>query len=61
MLVFVRYAKERITDLKISPDGKILASGSYDGAIYIHELPSLKILLRPFRKHAGGITHLDFS
>ncbi|EGR30612.1 hypothetical protein IMG5_127930 [Ichthyophthirius multifiliis] len=56
-----RNAREYISDIKISPDNKLIAAGSYDSQIYIYEIPTLKLVMRPLRKHTGRVTHLDFS
>ncbi|EGR31701.1 hypothetical protein IMG5_103450 [Ichthyophthirius multifiliis] len=57
----VRSAKEWISDVKFSPDGTTLAAGSHDNAIYIHNIPDLKLKVKPLRKHSSYITHIDFS
>ena len=41
-LRIIRDSLEEISDLKISPNGKILAVGSHDNMIYVYELPSFK-------------------
>lgn len=54
-------SKEEISDIKFSPDGKTLAIGSHDGAIYCYRLPDFGPKFKPLAKHSSYITHIDFS
>ena len=67
------HAHEWISDVKFSPNGKVLAVGSHDNSIYIYKVDSffdkedegllVFKLDRPkvFNKHSSYITHFDFS
>lgn len=57
----IRDSIEEISDIKVSPNNKLLAIGSHDNCIYIYDLPSFKLKYKPFSKHSSFITHLDFS
>ncbi len=50
----------RITCLKISADGKTLASGGKDGTVKLWVIPSGDLLYE-LKSHRGSITDLDFS
>ena len=52
--------KEWVSDLKFSPNGKFLAIGSHDNAIYIYTVPELKPKFK-MNKHSSYITHLDWA
>lgn len=56
----VEHPKEMISTAVLSPDGKWLASGSYDARIDLWEIPSGKHL-RSFSGHHGPIGDLDFD
>ncbi|MFN9549181.1 MAG: c-type cytochrome domain-containing protein, partial [Pirellulaceae bacterium] len=56
----VEHPKEMISTAVISPDGKLLASGSYDAKIDLWEIPSGKHI-RSFAGHHGPIGDLDFD
>ncbi|KAL7687927.1 putative guanylate cyclase activating protein [Plasmopara halstedii] len=56
-------AKEWISDVKFSPDGKTLALGSHDNSIYFYSVKGASDFQKrkPFSKHNSYITHFDFS
>lgn len=61
-------AHEWISDLKFSPDGRLLAVGSHDNKVYVYHVltdsTGSSLELRKgavFAKHSSYITHLDFS
>ncbi|GMH46698.1 hypothetical protein TrVE_jg371 [Triparma verrucosa] len=56
-----RDSKEWIEDLKFSPDGKTLAVGSHDNAIYFYDVNKDYKMRARFKAHNSFITHLDFS
>jgi hypothetical protein len=56
----VEHPKEMISTAVISPDGKWLASGSYDARIDLWEIPSGNHV-RSFAGHHGPIGDLDFD
>lgn len=62
---YFQHSKEWISDMKFSPDGKTLAIGSHDNAIYIYSIgedDKLKMKFnKPLNKHSSYITKLDFS
>ena len=35
-----RHAKEEISEIKFSPNGKLIAIGSHDNKIYVYKFPS---------------------
>ena len=53
----------QITDIKFSPDGQYLATGSKDSNIYLYKSADKKDFQKQAvcRGHSGGITHIDFS
>lgn len=53
--------KEEISDLKFSPDGKMLAVGSHDNFIDIYEVGDSWKLRSVLRAHSSYITHIDWS
>ena len=55
-----RPCKQPITDIKFSPDGKLLAVGSSDNCIYLHDTDSYD-KQAICRKHTASVSHLDFS
>ncbi len=60
--MILKKAKERIGEIKFSPDGKFVAIGSNDNAIYVHSWPSMKMpKKRKLNKHSSYITHFDWS
>ena len=59
--VMTRNAKQAITDIKYSPDGKILAVGSMDNSVYLYTVPDRYQLRCKFNKHNSRITHFDIS
>ena len=55
---------QAISELKFSPDGKLLAAGSEDGNIYIYVRNDDKKTFRRqavCRGHSGCVSHIDFS
>lgn len=54
-------AAEEISDIKFSPDGKVMAVGSHDNSIYVYKLPNFNQKFKPMTKHSSYITHMDFS
>ena len=68
--VQIHDAHEWISDIKFSPDGKTLAVGSHDNAIYLYGVDfeddgegaiKIKSPPRTFKKHSSYITHFDFD
>lgn len=57
----VKLSPEEISDIKVSPDQKMVCIGSHDNAIYALSYPDMKQILRPMKKHSSYITHIDFS
>ncbi|CAM9091671.1 unnamed protein product, partial [Phaeothamnion confervicola] len=57
----IRDAKRSVSDVKFSPDGKVLAVGAKDNSIYFYTVAQGFKLRRKFTKHNAGIAHLDFS
>ena len=53
--------KECISELKFSPDGKLLAVGSHDNFIDIYEVSDTWKLRSVLRAHSSYITHIDWS
>ena len=56
-----KQAKRMISDIKFSPDNKMMVYGAHDDTIYALALPSYKNVCRPMKKHSSFITHIDFS
>jgi WD40 repeat protein len=54
-------AKQWISDLKFSPDGKSLAVGAHDNGIYLYTVGQQFKRRAKFAKHNSYITHLDFT
>jgi len=56
-------ARNWISVIRYSPDGKTLAMGSHDRAIYVYDVDGSGDypLRKAFEKHNAAITHLDFS
>ena len=57
-------AKEWISDLKFTPDGKTLAAGSHDNCVYLYSFDTDKGTLQlrsKFNRHHSYITHIDIS
>jgi WD40 repeat protein/energy-coupling factor transporter ATP-binding protein EcfA2 len=50
-----------VTSLTFNPDGKILASGSYDNSIIFWDMESRQALGPPLREHEGVVQSLVFS
>jgi WD40 repeat protein/energy-coupling factor transporter ATP-binding protein EcfA2 len=50
-----------VTSVAFSPDGKILASGSYDNTIIFWDMPTRQALGPPLREHAGVVQSVEFS
>merc|ERR1711965_929847 len=59
--VMTRNARQAITDIKYSTDGKILAVGSKDNSVYLYAVPDRYQLRCKFNKHNSRITHFDIS
>jgi WD40 repeat protein len=51
----------RVTHADVSPDGRLLAVGSYEGDFGILDLDSGKWLTKPTPQHQGWILRVDFS
>jgi WD40 repeat protein len=54
-------AKQWISDVKFSPDGKSLAVGAHDNGIYLYTVGQQFKKRAKFSKHNSYITHLDFT
>jgi WD40 repeat protein len=54
-------AKQWISDVKFSPDGKSLAVGAHDNGIYLYTVGQQFKRRAKFAKHNSYITHLDFT
>jgi len=54
-------AKEWISDLKYSADGSILAIGSHDNKIYLHDAKKNYAVKAKCEAHNSYITHIDIS
>ncbi|KAH9137683.1 hypothetical protein LEN26_005631 [Aphanomyces euteiches] len=55
-------SKEWVSEIKFSPNNKVLAVGSHDDAIYLYEIDGKSFKKRKiFRGHHSYITHFDFS
>ena len=51
-----------VSDVKFSPNGRMLAIGAHDQAMYVYDVSSSGLKLRyKFKKHSGAVLHLDFS
>ncbi|KAG5192222.1 WD40-repeat-containing domain protein, partial [Tribonema minus] len=57
----LRDAKQWISDIKFSPDGKTLAVGSHDNCVYLYSVEQQFQRRAKFAKHNSYITHIDFS
>jgi microtubule-associated protein-like 6 len=57
----LRDAKQWISQIKYSPDGRSLAVGSHDNRIYLYGVGLQPKLRARFSKHSSYITHLDWS
>lgn len=53
--------KKWVSDVKFSPDSKVLAVASHDSNVYVYD--ALKGFTRQhvFKKHSSYVTHVDFS
>ena len=56
-----KVSKAWIGDIKLSPDGKLLAVAAHDNNIYILSVTQSYKLKTKFAKHNSAITHIDFS
>lgn len=56
-----RDSKKWISDVKFSPDGKLLAIGGHDTNIILYDIQRNYKKVRVFKSHASYITHFDFS
>ena len=54
-------AKQWISEIKFSPDGRTLAVGSHDNSVYLYSVNKQFKRKGKFSKHSSYITHLDFS
>lgn len=55
-------ASQWISEVKFSPDGKVLAVGAHDTKIYLYDAGGDDCPLKAmFEKHNASITHFDFS
>lgn len=54
-------SKKWISDIKFSPDGKLLAIGAHDTNVHVYDVDKNFKLKFEFKKHNSYITHLDFS
>ncbi|CAM9297903.1 unnamed protein product, partial [Heterosigma akashiwo] len=57
----IKDSKQWISDVKYSPDGKYLAVGSHDNAVYLYKRRRGYARSSVFKKHNSYISHLDFS
>ncbi|KAJ0405579.1 hypothetical protein P43SY_009628 [Pythium insidiosum] len=53
--------KKWVSDVKFSPDGKMLAVASHDTSIYLYDVLHGFAKRHIFKKHASYLTHIDFS
>ncbi|GLE07932.1 hypothetical protein PINS_up018761 [Pythium insidiosum] len=53
--------KKWVSDVKFSPDGKVLAVASHDTSVYLYDVLHGFAKRHVFRKHASYLTHIDFS
>ena len=53
--------KQFVTDIKFSPDGKLLAVGARDNSVILYDVLSHFKKKAKFNKHNSHITHIDFS
>ena len=56
-----RDSNKWITEIKYSPNGQLLAMGSFDNKIYVYNVPGGYSLSAIISQHNSFITHLDFS
>ena len=56
-----RDSQKWLTDIKFSPDGELLAIGSWDAKIYVYAVSSGYGLSTVISQHNSPIRHLDFS
>ena len=56
-----RDSREWITDIKYSPDGKMLAMSSNDNMIYLYNAEDGYPLIAKCEKHSASVRHLDFT
>lgn len=56
-----RDSNKWITDIKYSPNGELLAMGSYDNKIYVYSVVAGYALNAVIGQHNAFITHIDFS
>ena len=54
-------SRQWISDIKFSPDGRILCVGAHDNSLYIYSATSSFKRVTKFSKHNSFITHFDFS
>ena len=54
-------AKQWVSEIKFSPDGRTLAVGTHDNSIYFYGVPQQFKRKFKFSKHNSFITHFDFS
>ena len=54
-------AKQWISEIKFSPDGRTLAVGSHDNSVYLYGVNKQFKRKGKFSKHSSYITHIDFS
>eukprot|EP01041_Mallomonas_annulata_P001147 gene1147-2216_t len=56
-----RDSNKWISEIKYSPNGNLLAMGSFDNKIYVYNIPGGYSLSAMISQHSSFITHLDFS
>lgn len=56
-----RESKKNISAMQFSPDGLLLAIGSHDNQLYLHNVLDNYKLKAKCDKSTGCITHIDFS
>ena len=56
-----RDSREWITDVKYSPDGRMLAVASNDNIIYLYNADDGYPLIAKCEKHSASVRHIDFT